>query len=170
MIVATVLPCAQGVSVEVVHIDDLEATGRGIDRPEQVLVARDGQVYASDKASAVARVLPDGGLERMGRAGGEPNGIALDRNGHFLIANFGLGALQDLDPGTGELRLVVHDKVGELPLQWINYVVVDSTGDLWVSVCAQNPDLRHTIAHGTPEGYIVRLSPPISTPRWSPKE
>jgi sugar lactone lactonase YvrE len=163
---ATVVLCARGargawgVSVEVVHIDDLQAIGHGIERPEQVLVARDGGVYGSDKASAVARVLPNGGLERMGQAGGEPNGIALNRNGHFLIANFGLGALQDLDPETGELRLVVHGRVGKLSLQWINYVLVDSAGALWVSVCAQNPDLRHTIAHGTPEGYILRLSPP----------
>lgn len=147
-----------------VYIDDLQAIGHGIERPEQVLVARDGRVYASDKASAVARVLGDVGLERMGQAGGEPNGIALDRNGHFLIANFGLGALQDLDPTTGDIRLVVRDKVGDLPLQWINYVLVDSSGALWVSVCAQNPDLRQTIACGTPEGYIFRLGPPDFLP------
>ncbi len=147
-----------------VHIDGLEAIGHGIERPEQVLVARDGQVYASDKASAVARLLPHGGLERIGRAGGEPNGIALDRDGHFLIANFGLGALQDLDPATGDVYRVVDDKVGELPLQWINYVLADSAGALWVSVCAQNPDLRQVIAHGTPEGYIFRLGPPAFLP------
>ena len=156
--------CARGVSVADINIDDLRAIGRGIERPEQVLVARDGRVYASDKASAVAQVLPDGGLARMGHAGGEPNGIALDRNGHFLIANFGLGALQDLDPDTGEIRPVVHDKVGEFPLQWINFVLVDSSGALWVSVCAQNPDLRHTIAHGTADGYIFRLAPPDFLP------
>ena len=56
------------------------------------------------------------------------------------------------------------DTVGERPLQWINYVLVDSSGALWVSVCAQNPDLRHTIAHGTPEGYIFRLGPPDFLP------
>ena len=154
----------QGVSMADLRIDDLEAIGHGIERPEQVLVARDGRVYASDKASAVARVLPNGGLERMGRAGGEPNGIALDRNGHFLIANFGAGALQDLDPATGELHLVVHDEVGGRPLQWINFVLVDSSGALWVSVCGQNPDLRHTIAYGTPDGYLFRSAPPDYLP------
>ncbi len=59
---------------------------------------------------------------------------------------------------------VVHDKVGELPLRWINYVLADSSGALWVSVCAQNADLRHVIAHGTPEGYIFRLGPPDFVP------
>ena len=147
-----------------VRIDDLKAIGQGIERPEQVLVARDGRVYASDKASAVAQVLPNGGLARMGEAGGEPNGIALDGNGHFLIANFGSGALQELDPATGRIRTVVQGKIGERPLQWINYVLVDSSGALWVSVCAQNADLRHIIAHGTPEGYVFRLGPPDFLP------
>jgi gluconolactonase len=147
-----------------IHIDDLEAIGHGIERPEQVLVARDGAVYASDKASAVARVLAQGGLDRMGDAGGEPNGIALSGDGHFLIANFGLGALQDLDPSTGAIRVLVQGKVGDLSLQWINYVLVDSSGALWVSVCSRNPDLRHTIAHGRPDGYIFRMDGPDSLP------
>ena len=147
-----------------IHIDDLEAIGHGIERPEQVLVGRDGAVYASDKASAVARVLASGGLDRMGHAGGEPNGIALSRDGHFLIANFGLGALQDLDPSTRAIRVLVHDAVGDRSLQWINYVLVDSSGALWVSVCSENPDLRHTIAHGTPDGYIFRMDGPDSLP------
>lgn len=147
-----------------IHIDDLEAIGHGIERPEQVLVARDGAVYASDKASAVARVLAPGGLDRMGDAGGEPNGIALTGDGHFLIANFGLGALQDLDPLTGAIRVLAQDKVGDRPLQWINYVLVDSSGALWVSVCSRNPDLRHTIAHGRPDGYIFRMDGPDSLP------
>jgi len=150
--------------VPAIHIDDLEAIGHGIERPEQVLVARDGAVYASDKASAVARVLAPGGLDRMGDAGGEPNGIALTGDGHFLIANFGLGALQDLDPLTGAIRVLAQDKVGDRPLQWINYVLVDSSGALWVSVCSRNPDLRHTIAHGRPDGYIFRMDGPDSPP------
>jgi gluconolactonase len=150
--------------VSAIHIDDLKAIGHGIERPEQVLVAGDGAVYASDKASAVARVRADGGLDRLGHAGGEPNGIALDRHGHFLIANFGLGVLQQLDPATGSIRELVHGKVGDLSLQWINYVLVDSSGALWVSVCSANPDLRHTIAHGRPDGYLFRMGGPGSPP------
>jgi len=147
-----------------IHIDALGAIGHGIERPEQVLIARDGRVYASDRASAVARVLPSGVLERMGHAGGEPNGIALNDDGHFLIANFGLGALQDLDPATGDIRVLVQEKVDHHSLQWINYVLVDSSGTMWVSVCSRNADLRYTIAHGTPDGYIFRVNGPDSPP------
>ena len=63
--------------MSVIEVSDLEAIGHGIERPEQVLVSRDGDVFASDKASAVAQVHRDGSLRRMGHAGGEPNGVAL---------------------------------------------------------------------------------------------
>jgi sugar lactone lactonase YvrE len=143
--------------VTTIEISGLEAIGHGIERPEQVLVGPDGDVFASDKASAVAQVLPDGGLRRMGHAGGEPNGIALDGAGRFLIANFGLGALQELDPASGRIRVLLSGEVKGLPLRWLNYVLVDSAGVLWASVCSVNPDLRHTIAHGTADGYIFCL-------------
>jgi sugar lactone lactonase YvrE len=147
-----------------IQITNLEAIGQGIERPEQVLVTRDGRVYASDKGSAVAQVHGDGSLERIGHAGGEPNGIALDADGRFLIANFGLGALQELDPGTGRLRALLEDTVGDRSLQWINYVLVDSSGRLWVSVCSSNPDLRHTLAYGQPDGYIFSMRGPDAEP------
>ena len=147
-----------------IEITNLEAIGRGIERPEQVLVTRDELVYASDKASAVALVRRNGELQRIGRAGGEPNGIAMCADGTILIANFGLGALQELDPKTGGIRVLLRDSVENHALQWINYVLVDSTGALWVSVCSRNPDLRHTLAHGTPDGYLFRMAGPDSAP------
>ena len=140
-----------------IEVSDLEAIGHGVARPEQVLVSRDGRVFASDKASAVAQVRPDGSLDRMGRAGGEPNGIALDGAGRFLIANFGLGELQELDPAAGTVRALVRGSVAGRSLRWVNYVLVDSSGALWASVCTQSDDLVHTIAHGTSDGYLFRL-------------
>jgi gluconolactonase len=148
----------------VIEISNLEAIGHGIERPEQVLVTRGDLVYASDKASAVAQVRRNGELQRIGHAGGEPNGIAVQRDGSMLIANFGLGALQELDPATGTMRVLLRDAVGDLSLQWINYVLVDSAGALWVSVCSRNPDLRHTLAHGTPDGYLFSMSGPDAAP------
>jgi sugar lactone lactonase YvrE len=150
--------------VSTIHISELKAVGHGIERPEQVVVTRDGRVFASDKASAVAEVRPDGVLRRLGRAGGEPNGIAVDAAGRFLIANFGLGVLQELNPTSGVIRELVRGHVGERSLQWLNYVLVDSTGAIWASVCSVNPDLRHTIAHGTADGYIFRVDPSDGVP------
>jgi gluconolactonase len=140
-------------------VTDLHAVGRGVDRPEQVVAAGDGRVFASDKASAVAEIVDENTVRRMGQAGGEPNGIALDRNGHFLIANFGLGVLQDLDPVTGAITAVQGDQLDGRPLRWLNFVLVDSFGALWCSVSTMADDLVDTIALGTADGFIFRVAP-----------
>ncbi|OCB36726.1 hypothetical protein A5676_20330 [Mycobacterium malmoense] len=123
------------------------------------MVAGDDRVFASDRASAVAELIDENAVRRIGQAGGEPNGIALDGNGHFLIANWGLGVLQDLDPVTGEIAAVINGQLDGRPLQWLNFVLVDSVGALWCSVSTMTEDLLDTIARGTADGYIFRVAP-----------
>src|SRR5208283_159221 len=100
-----------GTAETTITVTGLHRIGRGVDRPEHVVVAADGRVFASDKASAVAELIDENTVRRMGQAGGEPNGIALDRAGHILIANFGLGVLQDLDPMTGAITTVLDGQL-----------------------------------------------------------
>ncbi|OBH08168.1 hypothetical protein A9X04_23725 [Mycobacterium sp. E3247] len=95
----------------------------------------------------------------MGEAGGEPNGIALDSNGHFLIANWGSGVLQDLDPVTGAITSVLTGRLDGRPLRWLNFVLVDSLGALWCSVSTTADDLMDTIARGTADGFLFRIAP-----------
>lgn len=140
-------------------VTGLHPIGRGVGRPEHVQVARDGRVFASDKASAVARLIDENTIRRIGQAGGEPNGIALDRDGHFLIANWGLGELQDLDPETGEITTMLSGELDGRPLRWLNFVLVDSVRALWCSVSTMADDLMDTIAHGTADGFIFRVAP-----------
>ena len=137
----------------------LHPVGRGVERPEHVLVAGDGRVFASDKASAVAELVDEHTVRRIGQAGGEPNGIALDRDGHFLIANFGSGVLQDLDPATGAITTVLGGELDGRPLKWLNFVLVDSVGALWCSGSTTADDLVDTIARGTADGFIFRVAP-----------
>ena len=148
-----------GTGETIIGVSDLRAVGRGVNRPEHVVVAGDGRVFASDKASAVAELIDENTVRRMGRAGGEPNGIALDRDDHFLIANFGLGVLQDLDPVTGVITAVLGGQLDGRPLQWLNFVLVDSVGALWCSVSTMADDLVDTIARGTADGFIFRVTP-----------
>ncbi|ORB69155.1 SMP-30/gluconolactonase/LRE family protein [Mycobacterium scrofulaceum] len=142
-----------------IELTDLLPFGRGADRPEHVVVAGDGRVFASDKASAVAELIGEHTVRHIGQAGGEPNGIALDRDGHFLIANWGLGVLQDLDPTTGAITAVLSGALDGRPLRWLNFVLVDSLGALWCSVSTTADDLMDTIAHGTADGFIFRVAP-----------
>ncbi len=142
-----------------IRIADLHPVGRGVDRPEHVVVAGDGRVFASDRASAVAELIDENTFRRIGQAGGEPNGIALDRNGHFLIANWGFGVLQDLDPVTGAITAILSGHLEGRPLRWLNFVLVDSVGALWCSVSTMADDLLDTIARGTGDGFIFRVTP-----------
>jgi sugar lactone lactonase YvrE len=150
---------------QAVRVTDLRPIGRGIERPEQVLVDRDGRIYASDKGSAVAEILGENAIRQIGRAGGDPNGIALDRQGHFVIANFGDGVLQDLDPKNGSITTIVNGEVEGRPLRWLNFVLVDSFGAMWCSVSTMSDDLISTIAQGTADGYIFRVAPHRSSAR-----
>ena len=147
-----------GTGETTIRVTGLHPVGCGVDRPEHVVVAGDGRVFASDKASAVAELIDENTVRRMGQAGGEPNGIALDRDGHFLIANFGLGVLQDLDPVTGAITTVLSGQIDERPLRWLNFVLVDSVGALWCSVSTMTDDLVDTIAQGTADGFIFRVT------------
>ena len=109
----------------------------GVKRPEDVVVARDGTVWLSDQTSACARLNSDGSITRVGRAGGAPNGINMDRQGRILIANFGgpedgHGPLQRLDPLTGEVELVVAALNGRV-LFGCNYPLIDGQDRIWCS-------------------------------------
>jgi hypothetical protein len=70
-----------------IALTGLHPIGRGVERPEHLVVTGDGRVFASDRASAVAELTGEHTVRRIGRAGGEPNGFALDRDGHVLITN-----------------------------------------------------------------------------------
>ncbi|OBK46867.1 SMP-30/gluconolactonase/LRE family protein [Mycobacterium sp. 1081908.1] len=142
-----------------IGVTGLQPVGRGVERPEHVLVAGDGRVFASDKASAVAELVDEKTIRRIGQAGGEPNGIAIDRDGHFLIANWGLGVLQDLDPQTGEITRILSGELDGRPLRWLNFVLVDSVGALWCSVSTMADNLLDTIARGTADGFIFQVAP-----------
>ena len=103
-----------------IPLTSLRKVGVGLQRPEDVVVGRDGRVWASDQASACAEILPDGTLRRVGKAGGAPNGINMDTRGRIVIANFGLGTaptgpLQRLDPVTGAVEVLL-DAIDGRPL------------------------------------------------------
>ena len=141
--------------------DQLTKVGVGAQRPEDVVVSRDGRVWLSDPASAAAEALPDGTLNRVGNAGGSPNGINMDAQGRIIIANVGgletpggSGPVQRLDVDTGEVE-VLADQIDGIPLVSSNYPHVDSQGRIWVthSTSRSGPDAFS----GDPDGFLFRI-------------
>ncbi|RYG03952.1 MAG: SMP-30/gluconolactonase/LRE family protein [Caulobacteraceae bacterium] len=141
---------------------DFTKVAVGIDRPEDVVVAKDGRVFASDHQCAVAEILPDGSFQRMGPKGGAPNGINMDRQGRVLIANFGIydreeGPLQRFDPATGQHETLVAE-VGGKRLTSANYPVMDRAGNIW---CANSTHAETwpQALDGRDDGFIFVLRP-----------
>lgn len=120
-----------------IPLEAMEKAGIGLDRPEDVVISREGRVFASDHQCAVAELLPDGGLKRIGARGGAPNGINMDAKGRVIIANFGIydlepGPLQRLDVETGELETLAGEVAGK-NLTSCNYPIVARDGTIWTT-------------------------------------
>jgi gluconolactonase len=136
--------------------------GVGVRRPECVAVDRSGVVWLSDELSACARVMPDGSLTRVGMAGGTPNGIAMDLEGHIVIANFGgpqhgSGPLQRLDPATGNVQTLCSELDGRT-LFGCNYAIVDTLGRIWCSHSTWGPVDKAFDGHQR-DGLVFRVDP-----------
>lgn len=143
-----------------IPLSALARVGVGLKRPEDVVVGRDGRVWASDQASACAEVRPDGSLRRVGDAGGAPNGINMDAQGRILIANFGLGTartgpLQRLDPDTGTIEVVCEEVDGRR-LVASNYPIVDRAGNVW---CSHSTFDMAEAQRGKADGFVYRVRP-----------
>ena len=144
-----------------IDIGQCRKVGTGVKRPEDVVVARDGTVWMSDQRSACARVLSDGSLQRVGNAGGAPNGINMDREGRIVIANFGgpddgYGPLQRLDPESGSVETVCGALNGR-KLFGSNYPLVDSRGRIWCSHSTWGPVDRAFA--DLADGLVYRIDP-----------
>lgn len=142
--------------------DSFVKIAEGIDRPEDVVVAKDGRIYASDHQCAVAQVHADGGFTRLGPAGGAPNGINMDGQGRILIANFGIydrtdGPLQRFDPISGLHETLLGEVEGRR-LTSANYPVVDRDGNIW---CANSTHAETwpQALDGRPDGFLFVLRP-----------
>jgi len=145
--------------------------GEGLERPECILAEPDGTLWSADGRGGVVRIRPDGRQElilqsTVGRneqssfedryvntMGSLPNGLAFDREGNFLIANFGTDSLE-LMSRNGATRTLVNSIDGK-PIGKANFVTRDSRGRLWLTVTTRMvPWTRHveTMSH---DGYIA---------------
>ena len=140
--------------------DQLSKVGLGVQRPEDVVVSREGRVWMSDQASAAAEALPGGGLNRVGDAGGSPNGINMDREGRIIIANVGgldggqSGPVQRLDVETGEIEILA-DQIDGIPLLASNYPHIDSQGRIWVTHSTSRSG--GAAFSGEADGFLFRI-------------
>jgi len=123
-----------------IPLSEVSLLGTGLVRPECVLATQSGDLYTADWRGGVAHLKPDGtqalytGTTADLPEGLRPNGIALEPDGSFLIANLGseIGGVWRLTRD-GQVSPVLTEIDGQA-VPPSNYVVRDHEGRLWLTV------------------------------------
>jgi len=143
-----------------IGIDALTYIGKGLQRPECVLATAGGDLYAADWRGGVAHILPSGeqrlyqGRLPDGRAL-HPNGIALNADGSFLLADLGAetGGVFRLTR-EGEISVFL-DRVDGLDLPPTNFVFTDHAGRTWITVSTRKIPRAAAYRNDVADGFIA---------------
>jgi gluconolactonase len=152
--------------------EQITLAGHDLQRPECVLAEANGTLWSADARGGVMRIDPDGTQTLVAQTvvdpGGDadsvaryildgtlPNGLAFDRDGNFIIANFGTDAVERMTrDGVSETLL---DELDGQPLGKANFALTDSRGRIWITVhTRQNPWLI-SVNDKLPDGYILLI-------------
>lgn len=133
----------------------LTRTGAGLSRPECIVAEPDGTLWTADSRGGVMRIGPDGAESLVGSIGGLPNGIAIDRDGSFLLADLDGERLVRLQRnGRAE---VVLDAIDGRALGSLNFVLVDGRGRYWLTISTQSSPRRPAAFEPAYDGYILLI-------------
>jgi sugar lactone lactonase YvrE len=136
----------------------VEAVGTDLHRPECVVAAPSGDVFVPDWRGGVTRIGADGSQETwLANAPGidlRPNGIALARDGSFLLANLGdAGGIWRLRRN-GSLEPFLTEMEG-LPVPPANFVTIDERDRTWISVSTRRVPREQAWRPDFADGFVV---------------
>jgi sugar lactone lactonase YvrE len=149
----------------------LKYIGQDLQRPECILAEHDGTLWSADARGGVVRITPDGKQQivtqrRSGHfeqadseatryfEGTLPNGLAFNRNGDFLISNFGTDCLEVMTRD-GDSRVIASTIDGQ-PVGKVNFVLRDSKDRIWVTVSTRVKNWMHALRVDLADGYLAR--------------
>jgi sugar lactone lactonase YvrE len=148
-------------TVGAVAIAALEAHGSGLQRPECVVATRAGDVFVPEWPGGVTVVHADGTTGTW-RATSRPtmdlrpNGIALTRDGSFLIANLGdEGGIWRLER-SGQLNPILLEVDG-CAVPPANFVTVDAQERIWISVSTRHAPRQQAWRSDIADGFVVLI-------------
>ncbi len=152
--------------------DAIRYVGRDLQRPECILAEPDGTLWSADARGGVVRIAVDGSQDvitqrrsaQFEHAGSDatrylngtlPNGLAFDRNGDFLISNFGTDCLEIMSrDGTSR---VLADDIDGAPIGKVNFVLRDSRDRIWITVSTRVKNWMHALRTDLSDGYLARF-------------
>jgi sugar lactone lactonase YvrE len=143
--------------------------GHGLQRPECILAEPDGTLWTADARGGVVRIDPDGAqmlvaqeidtrfadsraAERYTMGGTLPNGLAFDRNGDILVANFGTDAIERMTRDGSSTTIA--DEIEGVPLGKTNFVLVDSRERIWFTVTTRLEPWTRSVNEKVADGYV----------------
>ncbi|MBN3807599.1 SMP-30/gluconolactonase/LRE family protein [Paraburkholderia sp. Ac-20347] len=153
-----------------VNRGDIRMVGQNLLRPECILAEPDGTLWTADARGGVMRIRPDGtqtliaqqtgtsdvpalhDAKQLVMGGTLPNGLAFDREGDIVIANFGTDAIE-LMTRDGASR-TLYDHIDGKPLGKANFVLTDSRGRIWFTVTTRRVPWTRSINEKSADGYV----------------
>ncbi len=140
--------------------NQLQFIGKNLQRPECLLCTAGGHIFSADWRGGVAHLLPNGeqrlylGHTPDGRVL-RPNGIALNADGSFLIADLGeeKGGVFRLTR-SGEVSVYL-DRVDGIELPPTNYVFTDLGKRTWITVSTRQVPRAEAYRGDVADGFIV---------------
>jgi sugar lactone lactonase YvrE len=141
---------------------ELGFVGNGLVRPECVLATAAGDLFTADWRGGVCHLRPDGSQVLYAGRGPDgqelrPNGIALLRDGSFLLAQLGAedgGVFRLFRDGRVEPWL---QRVDGLDLPPTNFVLDDGAGRTWITVSTRLKPRALGYRRSCSDGFIVRV-------------
>ena len=156
------MPIESPVHLASARLDDVRWTGVGLNRPECVLTNANGDIYTADWRSGVAHIHPDGtqSFYAAQAVDGEvlkPNGIALLRDGSFLLAHLGAerGGIFKLERDGNTTPWLLRVDGVDLPPS--NFVVEDAAGRFWVTVSTRLSPRSLGYRKSCNDGFVVMV-------------
>ena len=139
-------------------LDQIETVGRGLKRPECVLCTAAGHIYCADWDGGVTWLKPNGVIERiLARGAGfdlKPNGIALCRDGSFLVTDLGdQGGLYRLHRDGRLDPEIVEVEGRRVPPS--NFVLLDDQERIWLTVSTRREPRALGYRPDVSDGFIV---------------
>ena len=138
------------------NLGDFATRGRGLERPEGICVDADGQLWAADRKSLIARVTGFETVECFGSGGAIPNGLAVDQRGRIVIAEYGQGSLRRFDPQTCMTELLLTEVRGR-KISRANYPAIDPEGRIWCTSSTAMEDDLAALHNKIDDGFVFTL-------------
>lgn len=145
------------------NLDEVSFVGKELVRPECVLATKAGNLYSADFRGGVSQISSDGspnffgGAEYRDYGKLKPNGIAMLKDGSFLIAHLGAerGGVFRLTREGNISEVLTHVDGEHLPPT--NFVYLDFQGRIWITVSTKTTPRSNAYRSDIKDGFIVLM-------------